>query len=228
MKRKDFIKRGFAGIGGIVAVPAALSLDKRRDPAEGCDASPRETRGPFPNKTPAQLVRENITGDRRGVPMLIELEVVKAGTQCEALPNAVVDIWHCDNQGRYSEYGDNWLQREDLTGQHFLRGRQQTDQAGRVAFISIFPGYYRGRAPHIHLEVSDGAGRSLLVSQIAFPADTCDQVYATEGYQGAGYVTNESDGVFRNSLEGNMCDVLKGNLKEGYTLQKKLVIPANT
>lgn len=215
-------------MGGIVAIPAGLGLKGQDDAGDGCDPSPRETRGPFPNKTPAQLVRENITGDRRGVPLLIELEVVRAGAECAAFPDAVVDIWHCDNQGRYSEYGDNWLQREDLTGQHFLRGRQQTDRNGRVAFVSIFPGYYRGRAPHIHLEVSDGRGRSLLVSQIAFPADTCDQVYASEGYQGAGYVTNERDGVFRNSLAGNMCDALKGNLQDGYTLQKRLVLPANT
>lgn len=228
MKRNDFIKKGLVGLGGIAAVPAVLSLGELPDPAEGCDPSPRETRGPFPNKTPAQLVRGNITGDRRGIPLLIELEVVQAGAECVGLPSAVIDIWHCDNQGRYSEYGDNWLQREDLTGQHFLRGRQQTDPDGRVAFISIFPGYYRGRAPHIHLEVSNGQGQSLLVSQIAFPHDICDQVYATAGYQGAGYVANERDGVFRNSLQGNRCDALSGNLQDGYTLRKRLVIPPVT
>lgn len=224
MDRKDFIRKGVAGIGGITALSAAFGLHSAPSEVPGCEPSPRETRGPFPNKTPADLLRANIAGDRRGVPLLINLQIINASANCPPLSGTVVDIWHCDSQGNYSEYGNGRMQREDFTAAHFLRGRQVADTAGRVSFISIFPGYYRGRAPHLHLEILDPDGRSLLVTQVAFPEDACDRVYARSGYQGKGYVPNERDGVFRNSLEQNMADAITGNPEDGYTLEKTIVV----
>jgi hypothetical protein len=66
--------------------------------------------------------------------------------------------------------------------------------------------------------------KSLLVTQIAFPENVCDMVYASEGYQGKGYVSNASDGVFRDSLERNMADVLTGDAGSGFRLDKTLVV----
>ncbi len=186
MKRKDFLTRGMVGLGGVVALTALANSNRKNEKdvwlnaKDDCTLSPSETKGPFPNKTPADYVRENIIGDRKGVALLVALTVVDKKAGCNPLANATVDIWHCDNQGNYSEYSGFGNPRNDLTKEHFLRGRQTTDANGRVSFISIFPGYYRGRSPHIHLEILKPNEKSLLVTQIAFPEDICDTVYATE------------------------------------------------
>lgn len=216
-------------LGGVVALTALAKQGtngKTESPLEDCTASPHETKGPFPNKTPSDYVRENIIGDRKGVALLITLTVLDKIEGCNPLLNALVDIWHCDNHGYYSEYGGSGMQQNDLTQEHFLRGRQATDANGRVSFISIFPGYYRGRAPHIHLEVLNGEERSLLVTQIAFTEEICDKVYATQNYQGSDYVRNTRDSVFRNSLSLNMADSLSGNITDGYVLDKSIVVSA--
>lgn len=231
MKRKEFLTKGIVGLGGVVALTSVIASKKsdgntKKETAEGCAISPKETKGPFPNKTPADYVRENIIGDRKGVPMLMTLTILNKNDNCKPLANAVVDVWHCDSYGNYSEYGDNRMQSEDLTEAHFLRGRQTSDADGKVSFISIFPGYYRGRAPHIHLEVFNAGQKSVLVSQIAFPEEICDSVYVTESYRGTDYVSNNRDGIFRDSLEHNMADSVDGNIKQGYTLLKSIIVNA--
>jgi protocatechuate 3,4-dioxygenase beta subunit len=231
MKRKEFLTKGMVGLGGVVALTSLIASKKndgntKGETAEDCAVSPRETKGPFPNKTPADYVRENIIGDRKGVPMLIALTILNKNNDCKPLANALVDVWHCDSHGKYSEYGDSRLQSEDLTKNHFLRGRQTSDSEGKVSFISIFPGYYRGRAPHIHLEVFNAGHKSVLVTQIAFPDDICDSVYVTESYQGTDYVSNTRDGIFRDSLDHNMADSVDGNIRQGYTLLKSIVVNA--
>ena len=231
MDRKKFLKKGLAGLGTIVALPAFASScsekegDNSLDFSAGeCDLSPRETAGPFPNKTPADLARENIISDRTGVPLLISLTIVDQSNDCGPLAAVFVDVWHCDAQGYYSQYGGSGLQPTDLTDKDFLRGRQTTDANGQVSFISIFPGWYPGRAPHIHLEVRDASENSIRVSQIAFPKDICDTVYAINGYKGEADTLNTRDGVFNNSLEGNMADKLSGNITDGYTLKKTIIV----
>ena len=103
MRRKDFLTKGIIGLGGVVALTAFTHTSNRKNkgisPLEDCKPSPRETRGPFPNKTPAAYVRENIVGDRKGIPLLITLTVLDKNSECKPLPNALVDIWHCDNRG---------------------------------------------------------------------------------------------------------------------------------
>ena len=213
-------------LGGVVALAGITASKSKTDrivdkKADDCLVSPQETKGPFPNKTPSDYVRENIIADREGVALLMTMTILNKNDGCKPISNAVVDVWHCDSQGNYSEYG-----RGEMTAKHFLRGRQITDVKGRVSFVSIFPGYYRGRAPHIHVEVLNNSGNSLLVTQIAFPEKTCNTVYATEHYRGTDYVSNTNDGVFRNSLDQNMADSLNGNIIDGYTLLKDIVVNA--
>lgn len=191
-----------------------------------CTLSPRETKGPLANKTPAEYVRSTIIGDRKGIALLITMTILNKNDNCKPLKGALVDVWHCDSRGNYSEYGGYGMQPEDLTQEHFLRGRQTTDLDGRVTFISIFPGYYPGRAPHIHLKVINKEGMSLLASQIAFPENVCNAVYSTDHYQGTSFTLNSRDGVFRNSLEGNRADAVTGNISDGYVLIKSIVIDA--
>ena len=170
------------------------------------------------------MVRSDIRADRTGVAITINITVKNTSNSCAVLAGAIVDIWHCDKDGNYSEYGNHPMQRNDLTSAHFLRGRQTTDANGQVSFITIFPGWYPGRAPHIHIEVQDSNENSLRVTQIAFPKETCDTVYATAAYNGAADTLNSSDGVFIGSLDGNMVDSLTGNVTDGYTLLKTIIV----
>lgn len=219
MNRKKFLKKGLVGLGTIIALPSvAACTNDTETPANGnCNLSPSETAGPFPILTPTQLVRQNIVSDRTGVALLMTFTVQDQSNGCTPLAGVLVDVWQCDRAGNYSQYGN-------FPGVSFLRGRQTTDANGQASFISIFPGWYPGRAPHIHLEVRSAAGNSLLVTQVAFPEDIYSAVYATTGYNGAPDTSNTADGIFRNSLSGNMADSITGNTTDGYTLLKTIVV----
>lgn len=225
MKKREFLKKSLASLGTIVALPVAACDTKVGSDGDDpeCEVSPKETRGPFPNKTPAELMRANIVGDRQGIALLINLKIQDQGVSCSPLSGAEVDIWHCDAEGYYSEYGNHPLQAKDFTKVSFLRGRQTTDSKGEVSFISIFPGWYPGRAPHIHVDILKDE-KIILSTQIAFPKQNTDEVYASRGYKGEEDTSNESDGVFRNSLDGNMADEVVGNLSDGYTLRKVITV----
>lgn len=218
-------------MGIFVAVPTVVqACTKDSDPKiqeegkEDCELSPSETAGPFPIKTPSDLMKSNIVSDRIGVALLFTLKVLNKSNDCNPLSGVYVDVWHCDAQGYYSEYGNTALQQSDYTNAHFLRGRQITDSNGNASFISIFPGWYPGRAPHIHLEILDANEKSIKISQIAFPKAVCDDVYATASYQGEADTLNSKDNVFNNSLTGNMADSVTGNTTDGYTLLKTIVV----
>ena len=191
---------------------------------EDCPKSVTETKGPFGTKTPAELIKENIIVDRKGIPMVMKFVIKNRDWGCQPYDKAIVDVWHCDAEGYYSEYGNHRMQRQDFRDHHFLRGRQTTDSRGEVSFVSVFPGWYPGRAPHIHLEIFDKNEKSLLVTQVAFEENICNEVYKTKFYRGPADRTNERDGVFRNSLASNMSDRLYGNIHDGYILEKTLIV----
>ncbi|MDL5514250.1 intradiol ring-cleavage dioxygenase [Arenibacter sp. M-2] len=228
MDRNNFLKKGLFGLIAVPTVLQACSKDSNpKDDEEDmvdCEISPSETAGPFPIKTPADLKKANIVSDRSGVALLITIKVLDQSDDCKPLSGVYVDVWHCDAEGYYSEYGGIALQPTDFTSDHFLRGRQTTDANGNVSFISIFPGWYKGRAPHIHLEVLDSSEKSIRITQVAFPKSVCDTVYATTPYHGKADTLNESDNVFSNSIDGNMADSLTGNITDGYTLTKTIVV----
>ena len=230
MQRKDFLKKGLPGVLSIMGIAAVLGHGKTGDELtddQDCIPSPRETKGPFPNKTPSQLVKANIKADRTGIALLINLTIQDKNNNCRPLPGAIVDIWHCDKDGYYSEYGDHPMQRKDLSGEHYLRGRQTADEKGRVSFLSVYPGWYSGRAPHVHLEIFSSSGTSLLVTQLAFPENISKQVYTSTLYadHGQADTSNTRDGVFRDSLTDQLATVT-GNTSDGYTLTKAIVVKA--
>lgn len=234
MERKKFLKNSLLGLGTmVVGVPVITSCsdsdDKTasNDQTDGsCMLSPEETAGPFPIITPSSLVKANIISDRNGVALLINITVnQKVGADsCNPLSGVYVDLWHCDSEGNYSQYGGSNMQNVDYSNKNFLRGRQLTDANGQVSFISIFPGWYRGRAPHIHIEILNIEDESLVVTQIAFPEEVCNTVYNTTFYNGEADTSNENDNVFSDSLDGNMADSLLGNIDDGYTLIKTITV----
>lgn len=232
MHRKEFLKR--LGLASLVIPLAAACGNESEDPTptdstDGtCTTSPTETAGPFPTKSPSTLVLQDIRSDRTGVEMVVKITVQNKNNGCSALQGAIVDIWHCDKDGYYSEYGGTGMQSVDMTTVHFLRGRQTTDSNGEVSYKTIFPGWYSGRAPHIHVHIYDSTGKSLLITQIAFPTDVCDTVYttATQFYKkGKQDTSNSSDNVFSDSL-ANQMSVVTGNITDGFSLTDTIVVNA--
>lgn len=193
-----------------------------------CTATPSETEGPFPTKSPSSLVITDIRSDRTGVPVTIKINIQNKNNACGALAGALVDIWHCDKDGNYSEYGGTGMQSSNFTSVHFLRGRQTTDANGLITFTSIFPGWYSGRAPHIHVHIYTSSGKSLLVTQIAFPEDVTNTVYttATNLYtRGKQDTSNARDNVFADSIATELATVT-GSIAAGYELTHTIVVSA--
>ncbi len=225
MKRKDFFRKGLLGISAAFVAPTVLSSCKKDEETptstidSACATSPTETKGPFPIKTPSEQVKSNIISDRTGIPVEIRLTIKNNKNSCNPLVGALVDVWHCDKDGNYSEYGGTQMQQTDYTAVHFLRGRQTTDTNGMVSFLSIYPGWYQGRAPHIHVEILTASGSSLLVTQIAFPENTSSVVYASTAYASHGQAdtSNSNDNVFSDSLSKELA-TLMGNNTDGYVL----------
>jgi len=248
MERKHFLKNGLAMLGLAAIAPLANSCTKEtvgEDVTTGttgattttgtttsssgsCSVSPNETAGPFPTKTPSSLVTKDIRSDRTGLQFTINITINNSKNSCAALAGAIVDIWHCDKDGNYSEYGGSGMQSTNYTSVHFLRGRQTTDANGLVSFTSVFPGWYSGRAPHIHVHVYSATGTSLLVTQIAFPTDVCNTVYttATNYYtKGTQDTTNARDNVFSDSLASELATVT-GSVSAGYVLSHIITVAA--
>ena len=249
MERKDFLKRGFTSLLGIVAINPLVAACKNTagiDPptttggstsagstngssASNCTVTPSETGGPFPTKVPANFVRKDIRDDRAGVMMTMNITIKNVNNSCAALAGAIVDVWHCDKDGYYSEYGGTGMQSVNLTNVHFLRGRQTTDSSGLAAYTTIFPGWYSGRAPHIHVHIYSATGKSLLVTQIAFPYDIANTLYTTGqayGYtKGAQDTKNERDNVFSDGFTTELATV-SGSPSAGYTLAHTIVLSA--
>ena len=227
MERKDFLMNGIFGLTTILTgAGLARGNKEQNNPAvEDCEVSPRETKGPFPTKTPSQMLQSNIKSDRIGIALLVNLTIVDKTNNCKPLAGANIDIWHCDKDGNYSEYGNHPMQRTDLTSAHFLRGRQITDEKGLVSFLSIYPGWYRGRAPHIHIEIFDKSGASLLVTQVAFPENISNKVHTSPLYaaRGEADTSNNEDNIFSDSLSEQMA-VVTGNVKDGFTLSSTIVV----
>lgn len=231
MDRKKFIKKSILGLGTIAAVPTIIGCSSNDDPIDnntnssnGCKPSPTETAGPFPIKTPADLVKENIVGSKKGIALLIKFVIQNTSNNCNPLSGVYVDLWHCDAKGNYSEYNEQL--DGDFTSEHFLRGRQETNANGEVSFISVYPGWYPGRAPHLHLEIKEKSGKSLLVTQVAFPEDISTTVYKNGDYKGNSDTSNASDNEFRDSLQENMADSVTGDTTKGYTLTKVIKVKA--
>lgn len=234
MQRTEFLKR--LGLGSLV-LPLAATVACNKDDDDStstgaCSVTNSETAGPFPTKEPSSLVRTDIRGDRTGVAFTIDITVQNKNNNCAALAGALVDIWHCDKDGYYSEYGGTSMQTVDFTAVHFLRGRQTTDSNGKVGFTSIFPGWYQSRATHIHVHIYDASGNSLLVTQIAFPEGSNSAVALVNaasdyGYTKGmtGYTYNSSDNVFSDGVSNEMSTVT-GSVANGFALTHTIVVSA--
>ncbi len=112
----------------------------------------------------------------------------------------MVDIWHSDKDGMYSGYKRQGDDGADTSGETFCRGYQTTDADGEASFVTMFPGWYPGRVPHIHFKVYTDSERHV-TSQMYTSEALNKQVYQTPQYAGRGQnpTTQRTDGVLRNS-----------------------------
>ena len=167
-----------------------------------CVVTPELTEGPY--FVDEMLDRSDIrsdpgTGDMsEGVELVLAFNVYEVdGSSCAPISGAMVDVWHCDALGVSSDV-------QGAQGQKFLRGFQRTDAAGHAEFTTVYPGWYTGRAVHIHFKVrgTNAAGQDYeFTSQLFFNEDTTDVVHAEQPYvsQGKRDVLNDADGIFRQS-----------------------------
>ena len=167
-----------------------------------CVLIPEETQGPYPLfndiASAAMYQREDITEGKAGMPLKLTLNIVNVSSSCAPITTAMVYVWHCDKDGVYSGYSQ---QGADTRGQTFLRGVQTTDTNGQVTFATIFPGWYQGRATHIHFRVYLALDLHA-TSQLAFPTDVETAVYASSLYaaRGQNQTSPSEDGIFSDGV----------------------------
>ncbi len=113
---------------------------------------------------------------------------------CTPLPGAVVEFWHCDADGDYSAYTDGAEDPADDegAGTTFLRGTQTANAEGIVEFATIYPGWYTGRAVHIHTRVHLGDA-TVVTTQLYFPDELNHAVFASAPYHGDLDTTDGTD-----------------------------------
>ncbi|WP_045837207.1 intradiol ring-cleavage dioxygenase [Hyphomicrobium sp. 99] len=180
LSRRQALKSALAAPVATIAVePASAASDTpaaAAQPPGQCILLPQAVEGPF--YFDPKLVRSDISEGRPGAPLRLSLRVIEAGS-CAPISNARVDVWHADATGVYSGYSGQGASRDISTkGQTYLRGTQTTDSDGRVAFTTVYPGWYPGRTPHIHIKVFLNE-TSLVTGQIYFPDDFSARIYAT-------------------------------------------------
>lgn len=163
-----------------------------------CLVLPELTEGPFPTVT--QLERRDITEGKAGMPLRVGVQVVDES--CAPLPGANVEIWHCDIDGDYSAYADGYTDDDAGEGTTYFRGSQVANADGIVEFHTVYPGWYSGRAVHVHAKVHID-DTTVLTTQFLFDDAINDAVMATADYAafGAPDTPNADDGVTGGSGE---------------------------
>ena len=164
-----------------------------------CIVRPALTEGPY--FVDEKLSRSDIRSDpgtsavRPGALLTLNFLVSRvSGSACTALSGAVVDVWHCDALGVYSDV-------DNARGQKFLRGYQTTDASGSAKFTTVYPGWYQGRAVHIHFKIRPTSS-SEFTSQLFFDDTLSTQVFAQTPYSQKGtqgITRNAADGIFQQS-----------------------------
>ncbi len=184
-----------------------------------CVVKPELTEGPYfvDEKLDRSDIRLDPSTNKQvaGIPLALMFRVYRVGTNaCVPLANAQVDIWHCDAAGRYSDEAAN-----NTVGQKFLRGYQTTDSYGVAQFTTIYPGWYQGRAVHIHFKIRTAATTGStheFTSQLFFDEAFTDEVYTQAPYTAhtGRRQTNAQDGIFRDS--GGQLTLAVTKETEGY------------
>jgi protocatechuate 3,4-dioxygenase beta subunit len=175
--------------------------------AATCALTPEVTAGPF--WIPNGLTRRDITSGQTGIPLLLHLTVEDSST-CRPIPGADVELWHANRLGAYSGVNGN--------SARYLRGHQKSDAKGVAIFKTIYPGWYRGRTPHIHVKVHVG-GNVVHTGQLFFADTVSRAVYRTSRYRSHGQAdtTNAADMIYADAGAGrSKLRLTKRSGSQGY------------
>lgn len=169
-----------------------------------CLVRPEQTEGPY--FVDERLHRTDIRSDPTNggatpgtqLALTFHISRVRSG-ECHPLPDAQVDVWHCDAMGVYSDVRDPGF---STVGQKFLRGYQLTDAHGAARFLTIYPGWYPIRTVHIHFKIRTAPITRThyeFTSQLYFPDALTDRVHSALPYSSKGRrrVRNHHDFIYR-------------------------------
>jgi protocatechuate 3,4-dioxygenase beta subunit len=221
LTRRDWLGFASRGAAGVVVSQTLLgcatsdvtgaTADTSTGAASGsasCVLTAALTEGPY--FVDEKLLRSDIRSDpstgvvSQGVPLSLTFDVSRVDhSACTPLTGAYLDVWHCDAGGTYSDVSGNG-NGAGGTGKKFLRGYGITDASGVVQFQTIYPGWYSGRAVHVHFKLRLFAGATKtyeFTSQLFFDESLTDTVHALSPYRSKGTrdTTNARDGIY-NSL----------------------------
>ena len=176
---------------------------------------------------------------QKGVPLALTIKVLDADNNDQPVNGAHVDIWHANAVGLYSDEASQAASGgssgASTAGQNFLRGYQVTGQDagqsaaavdGQVSFKTIWPGWYSGRAIHIHVRVrtynSSGSVVENYTTQIFFSDANNDKVLeGAAPYNARSEVTDpttdENDGVLTSSAFATNIVPVAGSISAGYS-----------
>lgn len=205
------------------------------------DGTPQQTEGPyFVDGMPSRSDIRSDTSDgsvQEGIPLYLIINVYDVddnGGSCTPLKGVQVDVWHSNSQGVYSGVAE-----AGTVGKNFLRGKQITDDNGTVRFTTVYPGWYEGRAIHIHDKIralEDSENPFEWTSQLYFNNSINEQVHQQLPYSNHGPVEliNEEDMIFSGPSADGLVEVSSGehlilNLTkdtQGYTGTFNIVVNA--
>jgi hydroxyquinol 1,2-dioxygenase len=155
--------------------------------------TPATLAGPFyRDDAPHCALGENLCRNGQGTPLQVRGQITDVAGQ--PVPDARVEVWHANAQGRYEN------QDPDNQPEHNLRGQMLADQAGRFHFRTIRPGGYAlpddgpvgqlarrlglslKRPAHIHFAVTAPGYRRLVTAIFdgSDPAIGCDALFAVK------------------------------------------------
>jgi protocatechuate 3,4-dioxygenase beta subunit len=231
---------GCGGSGGASSIPAAGATPTPSAAPVGtsgaCAVTPEGEIGPyFTDDSLSGFNRSNIlanldgTAVQAGVPLTLTVQVYDTQAGCAAMSGVQIDVWHCSASGVYSDEAS-----ENTSSQTWLRGYQITGSAGTVTFTTIVPGWYQGRATHIHVRArskynaASSTGDGSNTTQLFFPqavVDALSSSVAPYDAHGVNPTTNASDHVYTPQTKGKMELVLSGTAGSGYVASVAIGLP---
>ena len=142
-----------------------LSKDIKKEEIVNCDATTQDFygQGPFYTENPP-LIEDNLLADTEepGQRMIISGRILNLDCN-QYISNALVDVWHANDEGQYDNDG------------YTLRGFTRTNNQGFYLFETIKPGKYlngnKFRPSHIHFRITP-PGYDTLITQLYFKGDT--------------------------------------------------------